>query len=110
MNRDFAEMLNALSTERVEKISPAGRLTHSDRLQQFAANRLSLPLHAIASLLQGLTRRAWVPDGATLSNLPLAGILRNPMNIATKSFRDLASDLVKLFDNRIKSLGHRHTP
>jgi hypothetical protein len=85
-------------------------LGHNTCLQQFAANRLSMPLNAVASLLQGLVRRFWVPYGAALLSLSLPSILRNPVDIAVKSLGDLASHLVKLFDNWIKSLRHRHTP
>jgi hypothetical protein len=79
-------------------------------LQQLAANRLSRPLNAVASLLQGLVRRFGVPYGASLFSLPLPGILNNPMKIAIESLGYLASELVKLFDNRIKSLRYRQTP
>jgi hypothetical protein len=69
-----------------------------------------MPLDAFASLLQGLVRRFWVPYGAALLSLPLSGIPRYPMDIAFESLGDLASHLVKLFDNRINSLSHRRTP
>ena len=49
-----------------------------------------MPLDAVASLLQGLVRRFWVPYGAALLSLPLPGILRNPMDIAFESLGDLA--------------------
>jgi hypothetical protein len=69
-----------------------------------------MPVDAIASVLCGLNRRFWVPFGATLLSLPLPGILRDPMDIAFESLGDLASNVVKLFDNWIKSPRHRRPP